>query len=129
LIALVGVALSCGDRVIEPEPEDFTEEVERICADYCEIYLACREEPVFDSHQECEQVCLHLAYIYNDTPCGEATRAVKECIGSQPTCDLYNDTLNVHAEQYTCKAEKDHWVSLAESCGQSDEDPYPYGEP
>lgn len=129
LFALVGAALSCGDRTIEPEPEDFTEEVERICADYCEINLACREPPWFESYQECEHVCLHLAYIYNDTPCGAAMRAVHECIGSQPTCDLYNDTFNVHAEQYTCKAEKDHWVDLAESCTQSDEDPFPHGDP
>lgn len=80
-------------------------------------------------YQECEHICLHLAYIYNDTPCGEATRAVNACIGSQPTCDLYNDILNVHAEQYTCKAEKDDWASIAKSCGQSDEDPFPHGEP
>ena len=25
--------------------------------------------------------------------------------------------------------EKDHWVDLAASCGQSDEDPFPHGEP
>jgi hypothetical protein len=128
-VALVGVVLSCGDRTIEPEPEDFTEEVERICASGCAVNLACREPPWFESYAECEQVCLHLAYIYNDTSCGEATRALYECIGSQPTCELYNDTLNVHAEQYTCKAENDHWASLAESCGQSDEDPFPHGEP
>jgi hypothetical protein len=129
LLALVGASVSCGDRLIEPEPADFTEEVERICADYCEVNLACREPPWFESYQECENVCLHLAYIYNDTPCGQATRDEIECIGSQPTCELYNDTLNVHAEQYTCKAEKDHWASLAESCGQSDEDPFPNGKP
>ena len=127
--AIVGVALSCGDRTIDPEPEDFTEEVERICADFCEVNLECRDPPWFESYAECEHVCLHLGYIYNDTPCGEAMRAWHECIGSQPTCELYNDTLNVHAEQYTCKAENDHWASLAESCGQSAEDPFPHGEP
>lgn len=49
-------------------------------------------------------------------------RDVYECIGSQPTCELFLDTNNVHAEQYTCKAEKERWISLAKSCGQSDED-------
>lgn len=127
-LALVG-ALSCGDRTIEPEPEDFTEEVERICEEYCEIYLACREEPVFDSYDECEHSCLHTAYIYNDTDCGEAKRGMYECVASQPTCELFLDTYDVHADDYTCKAEKDHWASLAESCGQSDEDPFPHGEP
>jgi hypothetical protein len=129
LFALVGAALSCGEHLVEPEPADFTEEVERICADYCQTYLACREEPVFESYQECEHICLHIPFIYNDTACGETKRDVYECIGSQPTCELFLDTYNVHAEQYTCKAEKDHWANLAESCGQSDEDPFPHGEP
>jgi hypothetical protein len=47
--------------------------------------------------------------------------------GSQPTCELYLDTYDVHADDYTCKAEKDHWGDLAASCGQSDEDPFPHG--
>jgi hypothetical protein len=129
MVVLVGAALSCGDHLIEPEPADFTEEVERICADNCEMHFACGEPPAFESYEECEQICLHLAYIYNDTVCGEATRGVYGCIGSQPTCELYLDTNNVHAEQYTCKAEKDHWISLSQSCGESDEDPFPNGEP
>jgi hypothetical protein len=126
-VALVGAALSCGDRTID-EPEDFIEEVERICADNCEMQFACFEPP-FESYEACEHVCLHTGYIYNDTDCGEAKRGVYGCVASQPTCELYLDTYDVHADDYTCKAEKDHWADLAESCGQSDEDPFPHGEP
>ena len=81
-VALIGAAVSCGDRTIEPEPEDFTEEVERICADQCEMNLACLEPPGFESYQECEQICLHTAYIYNDTDCGEAMRGEEGRWGS-----------------------------------------------
>jgi hypothetical protein len=128
-VALVGAVLSCGDRLIEPEPEDFTEEVERICADNCEMQFTCFEPPAFESYEECEHICLHTPYIYNDTDCGAAKRGVYGCVGSQPTCELYLDTYDVHADDYTCKAEKDHWGDLAASCGQSDEDPFPHGEP
>ena len=89
--------------------------------------LACREPPAFGSQGECEDICLGLAYIYNDTDCGEAKRDMYECISSTQTCELFNDTYNVHAEVYTCKAENDHYHSL--NCGQSDEDPFPQGAP
>lgn len=102
--------------------EDFTEEVERICADYCEMNLACHEPPWFDTYDECETTCLGTAYVYNDTACGEARRAIFECVGATATCEEYNDTNNVHADNYTCKSEKDHWLDL--DCGTSDEDPH-----
>lgn len=111
------------------EDEDFTAEVERICADYCEINLACREPPFFESYEECEHNCLHSAYIYNDTECGRATRGEIECVGSQPTCELYNDTLNIHADKYTCQAEHERRVDVMKACQDSEEDPYPKGEP
>ena len=72
-------------------------------------------------------ICLGLAYVYNDTDCGEAKRDMYECISSTQTCELFNDTYNVHAEVYTCKTEKDHWVDL--NCGQSDEGPFPQEAP
>jgi len=110
-----------------PVDRDFTQEVEKICADYCSINLACREPPWFESYEECEDLCLETPYVYNDTECGEARRALTECVGSTATCEVYNDTLNVHADDYTCKAENDHYHSL--KCGQSDEDPFPQGAP
>lgn len=126
VVATLGVA--CGPGPVD-QVEDFTEEVEQICTDFCELNFACRMPPGFDSYEECEHICLHSAFVYNDTVCGEATRAELACIASQPTCELYNDTWNVHADGYTCKVEKDHWAAVSESCGQSDEEPYPKGEP
>jgi hypothetical protein len=119
---------ACGPDPLD-HAEDFTEEVERVCADYCEINLACREPAWFESYDACEQTCLHATYIYNDTPCGEAMRAIMTCVGSQPTCELYNDTLNVHADEYTCQAETEHRAELSTFCSQSDEEPYPKGKP
>lgn len=63
------------------------------------------------------------SFILNDTDCGEAHRAMMECIGSQPSCELFLDTYDVHADEYTCKAEKDRYTGLL--CGQSSEDPSP----
>ena len=103
--------------------EDFTEEVERICADLCTMNLACQEPPAFASQDECESICLGTDYVYNDTTCGEVKRAAIECIGSQPTCELYLDTNNVLSDDYTCKAEKEAWTSL--HCRDSDEEPFP----
>jgi hypothetical protein len=122
------VAAACGPGPLD-EVEDFTAEVEQICADYCEMNLACHEPPWFETYAECEHICLHSEFMYNDTLCGERARAVRACVGSQPTCELYNDTNNVHADEYTCKAEKDGWAEVSEGCWNSDEDPFPKGEP
>ena len=120
-ILLVAAAFACSARPADYE-EDFTAVVEQICADYCEMNLACHEPAWFETYEACDDTCLGLAYIYNDTDCGQAKRNMYECIGSTSTCELYNDTNNVHADQYTCKTEKDRWVSL--DCGQSTEDPF-----
>jgi hypothetical protein len=125
---LVALASACGPGPADYE-EDFTAEVEQICVEFCETDLACREPQWFQSYGECEHNCLHTGYLYNDTDCGEARRAVMSCLASQPTCELYNDTLNVHADQYTCQAEKEHWTDVGPTCWQSDEDPYPKGQP
>lgn len=127
LVAGMMVA-ACGAGSLDYD-EDFTKEVEQICADYCDVNLACREPAWFESDEACVHSCLHSAFIYNDTDCGEAKRAVVACVGSQPTCELYDDTLNVHAEVYTCQAETEHRAKLSEACGQSDENPYPNGKP
>lgn len=123
-VALLGASagLACSARPADYH-EDFTAEVERLCADYCEMNLACRAPPAFANYDECEDACLGLDYVYNDTTCGEAHRAMIECIGSQPTCELFMDTYNVSADDYTCKAEKDRVTSL--HCPQTDEDPTP----
>lgn len=123
-----GVAAACGPGPLD-EVEDFTAEVERNCADYCELNLACEPTPGFELYDECEHVCLHDGFVYNDTVCGEAARAVTECIGSQPTCELFLDTYNVHADEYTCQAEKDGWAEVSEGCWSGDEDPFPKGKP
>jgi hypothetical protein len=122
----VAATMACSARPLHYD-EDFTEAVEYICADYCQMNLACREPPAFESYEACEDICLGSAYVYNDTDCGQALRDVFECIGSTPTCELFDDTYNVHADEYTCKIEKNHWVSL--DCGKSDEDPFPVGTP
>lgn len=122
LLVTAVITPACNARSADPPEEDFTEAVERICNDYCSMNLACREPAAFENYQECEDICLESAYIYNDTDCGQALRDVFECIGSTSTCELFDDTYNVHADDYTCNAEKDHWVSL--DCGQSAEDPF-----
>jgi hypothetical protein len=126
VVVLCATAAACGDRIAEID-QDFTDEVRRICVDNCTMDLACREPQWFDTYAECEAVCLDTPYIYNDTDCGQARRDLVACIGSTATCELYNDTNNVHADDYTCKAEKDDWLSL--ECGQNDEDPFPNGAP
>jgi hypothetical protein len=111
---------ACSDRSGDYH-EDFTQEVERICEDYCAMNLACREPPAFESVDECESICLDTPYLYNDSTCGQAERDMYACIASTATCDLFDDTYNVHAESYTCKPEKDRFFAL--DCGQSGEDP------
>jgi hypothetical protein len=114
-LAILVAGLACSARVAEIE-RDFTEEVERLCVDFCTMNLACHEPPWFETYEECEQVCLNTAYVYNDTACGQARRDMLECAGLLETCELYND-------DDVCKAEKDDYVGL--QCGTSDEDPYP----
>ena len=127
LFAIAGIVALAGCSRTADYKEAFTAEVERMCANYCALNLECQEPPAFEGYDECESYCLGLSYVYNDTECGEAKRAKFECIGSQPTCELYDDTQNVHADEYTCKAEKDAFTSL--NCGDSDEDPYPHDTP
>jgi hypothetical protein len=126
LATLLVAGLACSARVVDVE-RDFTEEVERLCVDFCTMNLDCHEPPWFETYGDCEHACLHAAYVYNDTVCGHARRALLECVGSTETCELYNDANNVFAEDYTCKAEKDHFTGL--DCGSSPEDPHPHGPP
>jgi hypothetical protein len=121
------VAGACGPGQLD-EDEDLTEKVERICTDLCELELACIEPSLFESHEDCEHTCLHTQFIHNDSTCGEVKRAMLECFGSQPTCELYLDTFNDHADEYTCQAEKDPWLAIWEAC-LANEDRYPRGEP
>jgi hypothetical protein len=117
----LAATVACGARTGD-YTEDFSEAVEEICTDYCTMFFACRDPSFFESYEDCETRCSGLGYIYNDTACGQSQRDMIGCIGSQPTCELFNDTENVFADDYTCKAEKDYDTSLY--CGQVDEDPY-----
>jgi hypothetical protein len=124
------VAGACGPGQLD-EVEDltnFTEEVQRICADLCEVNLACIEMSAFESQEACEHACPGFQFIQNDSTCGEAKRALLECVGSQPTCELFFDTFNVFADEYPCQAERERWIEIGEACLAS-EDPYPKEEP
>lgn len=104
--------LACSGRPADPA-EDHSEEVAKICADFCGQALACLPpDDGFESYEDCEGSCLTLGYIYNDSACGDALRDAYACIGSTPTCEAFLDTNNVDAEDYTCKAEKEHYTSL-----------------
>lgn len=116
-VAIV-LGLGCAERPANPA-KDFSDEVEQICADYCEQALACLPpDEQFETYGDCEGRCLTLGYIYNDSACGEAIRDAFACIGSTSTCEAFLDTNNVNAKSYTCQAEKEHYSSL--TC---DEDP------
>lgn len=127
VMSFAALVIACSARPGDYPEADFTQEVERICTSYCAMNLSCREPPYFESRQECEDICLGSAYVYNDTDCGQALRDMYACVASTATCEQFNDTYNVHAESYTCKDEKDLWISL--DCGQSDEDPFPQENP
>ena len=114
------VVVACSGRQLDVE-EDFTEEVARICDAFCEMNVACHEPPVFDTEDECLELCLDHPYMYDDTECGAAHRADMDCVGATTTCAEYLDTLNVHADDYTCKAERQAIAPL--DCGTSTEDP------
>ena len=119
---LVGGAViaACSGRTVDTEV-DYTQEVEQICEDFCTINLACHEPPVFESQVQCRDTCTELAYIKNDTACGEAHREFMACVAATTTCAEYNDTNNVDADNYTCKAEKTAFIEL--NCPQSSEEP------
>jgi hypothetical protein len=123
---VMAVASACSARTLDYE-EDFIEEVEQICVNYCEKNLACHEPAWFETYEDCEAICLNTPFAYNDTICGQARRDMMTCIGSTTTCELYNDTNNVHADQYTCQFEKEFYLDL--NCGQTDEEPFPQGAP
>lgn len=102
----LGLVLACSDRTIDPVV-DYTEEVERICTAYCEMNVMCHEPAIFSTFEDCYDVCIDMTYLWDDTHCGEVMRDIHDCAGATTTCEAYNDTNNVHAEDYTCKAEKD----------------------
>ena len=105
LVALTSV--TCVDRPLEP---DFSEEVERVCGMLCEQNVSCHEPPLFETVNECFEVCISGDELYTTDACGAARRAVYECVGQTSTCEAYLDTHNVDAEDYTCKSEKDAMV-------------------
>jgi hypothetical protein len=109
---------------------DFTEEIQRICADLCEVNQACIEPPPFESQEACEDFCPRGPFRQNDSMCGEANRALLECVGSLPTCELFFDSFNLSraADEYPCQAERERWIEIYEACRAS-EDPYPKGAP
>jgi hypothetical protein len=128
VVAMVAGACGPGQAEQLDEVEDFSEEVQRICADVCELNQACFEPPPFESQEACEHLCLYGPFIQNDSMCGEAVRAGNECIGSLPTCELFFDALNVYADEYPCQAEHERWIEIYEACLDS-EDPYSKGAP
>lgn len=117
LIGAVACALTCGGRQTSA---DFSDEVDRICDNFCEMNLRCHEPPLFADESECHEVCVGQAYVMNDTDCGAAQRAQLDCVGHTQTCAAYNDTNNVDAETYTCQTETLAFVTI---CGSSDEQP------
>lgn len=111
LLAVIVSSVAC-NRIADSDPIDYTEEVERICLGLCEMNVACHEPPLFETVEECEAVCLDIQTLYDDTNCGSAGRDLYDCVAATTTCEMYNDTNNVNAEDYTCKAEKDRLASL-----------------
>ena len=105
LIGLGAVALVACSRVA---PADVSEEVERICAAFCEQNVACHEPELFETVDDCFQVCFHeYPSMHELDECGEATRALYDCVGSTQSCEEYLDTNNIGADDYACKAEKE----------------------
>jgi hypothetical protein len=93
---------ACADRTLA---EDFTDDVERICQSMCEMNLACRDPPAFESMDECYAYCAGFEIMYEDSECGRAWRGMYECLGNTANCEEFLDTNNVHAEEYTCMEE------------------------
>lgn len=93
-------------------PIDFTDDVERVCAAYCEQNLACHEPALFESFEDCYDLCFNeIPRLWQDDACGEAVRAKYECVGQTHSCEAYIDSNNVLADNYTCKAEKERSTS------------------
>jgi hypothetical protein len=119
VVAMVAGACGPGQAEQLDEVEDFTEEVQRICVDLCKVHQACWQPTPFESQEACEHLCLDAAFILDDSACGEANRALNECIGSQPTCDLFFVAKNLYADKDPCQAEKDRWLEIDEACQDS----------
>jgi hypothetical protein len=118
-IGSFGAALAfaaCSGRTGDYE-EDFSDDVERICTAMCEKVVACRDPPVFATEEECRSVCDNES-MYEDTACGQGIRDFRECIGATANCEEYLDTLDVHAEDFTCKAENEGYAML--KCGAAE---------
>lgn len=119
LICVSFIITACSSRTVDVE-EDYTEEVERICRDLCEKVVTCVDPPLFETQEECRATCTGLDIMYEDSACGEGFRALYGCIGGTPTCEVYLDTKNVIAPDYTCKQENEALGPL--KCGASEGD-------
>lgn len=104
---------ACSDRTAD-YPEDFTEEVERICTKLCDKDAMCVHPSVI-GYEECLAACNIPGGMHDDTVCGEAFRNWFGCAADTESCAEYLDTFNVHAEDYTCKEETLTVVAL--KCG------------
>lgn len=97
------VLAACSSRTAD-DPQDYTDEVERICEDLCEKGATCVDPP-FAPYEECMVECTQPGGMHDDTDCGAAFRAWFGCVGGTATCEEYLDSRNVNAEDYTCKEE------------------------
>lgn len=105
---------ACSSRTADSE-QDFSADVERICESMCAMVMACREPPIFDTHEACVDSCAMPGFMVEDSACGQALRDYRECIGDTQTCEAYLDTLAVDAETFTCQAEGQAFAAL--ECG------------
>lgn len=102
---------ACGSRTGDYE-EDFSEDVQRICTNLCEKVVECRDPPLFETVDECRATCTIPSFMYDDSECGRTLRDFRECVGETQSCEEYLDTLEVHAEDFTCKEELDAYAAL-----------------
>jgi hypothetical protein len=120
LIASLVVAMvtpACASRTGDIA-EDFTEDVHRICHSMCEMNLACRDPPAFETFEECFADCSGPELIYEDSECGQAFRDHFECLGNTANCEEFLDTNNVDAAEFTCMETNLTIVGL--KCGAQD---------
>lgn len=107
------LALACSPGPIDLSP-DPVEEAREICSVVCTLQHACDATPPTPSVEECQDICMGLEDIIDDSECGRAARAMTRCVAEQETCEDY-----FHAMMATppdpCEAETKHFASL--KCG------------
>ena len=106
-LAILGLGVLLLTDCSRTAPADLSAEVDRICAMFCQRNVACHEPRLFETEDDCYEVCFEeFPSLHQQTECGAANRALYECVANTTTCEDYLDTNNVFAEDYTCKTEK-----------------------